>query len=162
MRREDSRVRTNSPALYDGVDGVAPQAGRMEIHRREVGIPGAIRDSVGMMRSLAVKKDLELHGQKLREGQPVLFLYPSANRDEREFENPDVLDIQRRAPRILSFGHGIHGCIGMNTAKMEARVCLEAVAEHIPDYEVDTENAERLRTEFVQGFAKLPIRFTPA
>ncbi len=109
-----------------------------------------------------VKKDLELHGQKLREGQPVLFLYPSANRDEREFENPDVLDIQRRAPRILSFGHGIHACIGMNTAKMEARVCLEAVAEHIPDYEVDTENAERLRTEFVQGFARLPIRFTPA
>ena len=109
-----------------------------------------------------VKKDLELHGQKLREGQPVLLLYPSANRDEREFENPDVLDIQRRAPRILSFGHGIHACIGMNTAKMEARVCLEAVAEKIPDYEVDIENAERLRTEFVQGFAKLPIRFSPA
>ena len=112
--------------------------------------------------SRVVIVDHELHGQKLREGQPVLFLFPSANRDEREFENPDVLDIKRRAPRILSFGHGIHACIGMNTAKMEARACLEAVAELIPQYEVDEPACERLRTEFVQGFSKLPVRFKPA
>ena len=109
-----------------------------------------------------IVKDVELHGQTLRAGQPVLFLYPSANRDEREFESPDAFDIKRRAPRILSFGHGIHACIGMNTAKMEARVCLEAVADRIPDYEIEVGKLERLRTEFVQGWVSMPVRFRPA
>jgi cytochrome P450 len=104
-----------------------------------------------------VKKDHELHGHKLREGQPVLFLYTAANRDEREFENPDVFDIKRKAPRILSFGHGIHACIGIHTAKMEARVCLETIADRIPEYGVDMDRSERNSTEFVQGFAKLTL-----
>jgi len=92
-------------------------------------------------------------------GQPILYLYPSANRDPREFENPDVIDIKRRAPRILSFGHGTHSCIGLNVAKLEARICLEETLKRIPDYEVDLDGAERLVTDFVQGYATLPITF---
>ncbi len=103
--------------------------------------------------------DIEIRDQKLRKGQVVLFLYPSANRDEREFENPDVFDIRRRAPRILSFGAGTHACVGLHVAKMEGKVCLEEVLARVPDYELVSERIERLRTEFVQGFASLPIRF---
>lgn len=108
-----------------------------------------------------VVEDLEIHGQKLKPGQPILFLYASANRDPREFENPDVFDIRRRAPRILSFGHGTHSCIGLHVAKMEARICIEETLGRIPEYEVDRDRAERLVTDFVQGYSSLPIRFRP-
>ncbi len=104
-------------------------------------------------------EDVELHGEKLRKGQVVLFLYPSANRDPREFPDPDLFDVRRRPQRILSFGAGTHACLGLHVAKLEGRVCLEEILGTWPDYEVDIAGAERLRTEFVQGFERLPIRF---
>jgi cytochrome P450 len=103
--------------------------------------------------------DVELHGQTLRAGQGVLFLYASANRDASEFQNPDVFDIKRGAPRFLSFGAGTHACLGTHVARMEGRITLETILARMPDYEVDLDLAERLSTEFVQGYAKLPIRF---
>jgi cytochrome P450 len=106
-----------------------------------------------------VIKDLEIHDKSLRTGQPVLLLFPSANRDPREFTDPDVFDIRRRASRILSFGHGTHGCLGIHIAKMEGGVCLEETLKRIPEYEVDLGRAERLVTDFVQGYASLPVTF---
>jgi cytochrome P450 len=105
-----------------------------------------------------LRRDVQLHGRTLREGQVVIFLYPSANRDPREFPDPDRLDIRRRAPRMLSFGAGDHQCLGTHVARMEGRVCLELILSRFPRYEVDLARAVRLRTEFVQGFASLPIR----
>ncbi|MEZ4289273.1 MAG: cytochrome P450 [Myxococcota bacterium] len=105
-----------------------------------------------------VKRDLELHGRMLRAGQAVIFLYASANRDEREFEDPDRFDIRRRAPRFLSFGAGHHACLGTHVARMEGKVCLEVMLERFPEYEVDLDRATRFRTEFVQGFSSLPVR----
>jgi cytochrome P450 len=103
--------------------------------------------------------DGEQHGRTMKQGQPVLFLFPSANHDDREFEDPDRFDIDRRPERILSFGAGTHACLGLHVAKMEGRVCLEEILGTWPEYQVDLENAERLRTEFVQGFASMPILF---
>ena len=105
-----------------------------------------------------VVSDFELHGETLRAGQPVIFLYASANRDDREFSNPDVFDIGRKPARILSFGAGNHACLGTHVARMEARVCFGALLERFPEYDLDLANAVRLRTEFVQGFASLPVR----
>jgi cytochrome P450 len=109
-----------------------------------------------------VTQEVELRGQRLRVGQPILFLYPSANRDEREFRDPDVFDIHRDIPRLLSFGQGTHACIGIHVAKMEGKVCLEETLRRIPDYDLQMGRAEKLVTDFVQGFAKLPIRFRAA
>ncbi len=108
-----------------------------------------------------VTKPVEYHGQTLKAGQPVLYLYPSGNRDDREFEKPDVFDIHREIPRILSFGHGTHACIGIHVAKMEGKVCLEETLKRIPEYRVHLDRAERLVTDFVQGYAALPISFEP-
>ncbi len=108
-----------------------------------------------------LKRDVQVHGQTMRKGQVVLFIYPSANRDEREFENPDVIDIKRRPARILSFGHGTHGCLGMHVARLEGKVCLETLTRYMPEYVVETDRLVRLRTEFVQGFESVPIRFKP-
>ena len=107
-------------------------------------------------------RDVEIHGEKLREGQAVLFLYPSANRDDREFPEPDRFDILRRPTRILSFGHGTHACIGAHFARLEGRIALELLLERAPGFRVEHDRVERLRTEFVQGFATMPITFEPS
>lgn len=109
-----------------------------------------------------VLSELEVGAQKLTPGQGVLFLYASANRDEREFPNPTSFDVHRKPPRILSFGAGIHACIGLHIAQLEARVCLEETLRRMPDWEMDWQQSERLRTEFVQGFAKLVVNFAPS
>jgi hypothetical protein len=107
-------------------------------------------------------KPVQVGGKTIEPGQGVLFLYASANRDEREFADPDVFDVKRKPARILSFGAGIHTCIGLHVAQMEARVCLEEALRRMPDWEVDWADSERLRTEFVQGFARLSVSFRPS
>jgi cytochrome P450 len=102
---------------------------------------------------------VEFHGRRLAEGQLVIFLYASANRDEREFADPDRFDIDRRPPRTLGFGHGTHACLGIHVAKAEGRIGLTELLAREPDYEIDIAGAVRHRTEFVQGFASLPVRF---
>jgi cytochrome P450 len=105
--------------------------------------------------------DVELRGKSLRAGQGALFLYASANHDEAEFDEPEVFDIRRSPRRILSFGAGTHACLGTHVARLEARVAFEMILDRMPGYEVDLGSAVRFRTEFVQGYASLPIRFDP-
>jgi hypothetical protein len=104
-------------------------------------------------------RDVELHGQPMRAGHGVLFMYASANRDHREFPRPDVFDIRRRPERILAFGAGTHACLGTHVARLEGRIAFETLLSRIPEYEVDLGRAEKLRTEFVQGYSSLPITF---
>ena len=109
-----------------------------------------------------ITKDFELHGKSLKAEQPILYLYLSANRDPREFDDPDTFDIHRKAPRILSFGHGTHLCLGIHGAKMEGKVCLEELLKRIPEFDLALDRADRLVTDFVQGYASFPITFKPA
>ncbi len=108
-----------------------------------------------------VAEDHELRGQKLRTGQGVMFLYRSANRDEREFPDPDRFDIHRRAERILSFGHGTHLCLGQHAAKLEAKVMFEELLSAIPEYHIDESEVVPERSEFVAGYVSVPITFQP-
>lgn len=103
----------------------------------------------------------EYGGQTFEPGQKVMFLWACANRDEREFDDPDRFDIHRKAPRILSFGQGVHRCLGHNIARLEGKVLLEELLARIPDYEVDGDRAVRIRSEFFRGYSSLPIRFDP-
>ena len=76
----------------------------------------------------------ELRGRQLEAGQKVLMLYPSANRDEDVFENPNEFRIDR-PPQQLGFGVGSHFCLGANLARMELRVVFEEVLRRMPDLE---------------------------
>jgi len=109
-----------------------------------------------------VLREKELHGHVLKPGQGVLYLFASANRDEREFPDADHFDIHRRARRILTFGAGTHMCLGMHVARMEGKVMLEELLRRIPEYEVDQANAQRFESELFQGWRSLPIRFDSA
>lgn len=104
-----------------------------------------------------VAHGVELHGRKVEEGSVMLLLNGSANRDERQFADPDRFDIRRRAAH-LSFGHGIHFCLGAALARVQARVALEEVLSRWPDWEVDYERAQRAHTTSVRGWATLPVR----
>ena len=106
-----------------------------------------------------VTRDVELHGEKLREGDRLLLLIGSANRDERVFEDPDVFDVMRNTTAMLSFGNGTHFCLGASLARLEARVALEEIQSRLPDYEIEESGLERVHSSNVRGFAALPLRF---
>ena len=108
-----------------------------------------------------VAQDLEMRGETLRKGQGVMLLYASGNRDEREFDRPDVFDVRRCPERILSFSVGEHLCLGIHLARLEAKVIVEELLARFPGYELDFERANAIRTEFIKGYASLPMRISP-
>jgi cytochrome P450 len=103
-----------------------------------------------------VAHDVEHHGTTIAEGSIMLLLNGSGNRDERKFPDPDKFDIHRGAAH-LSFGHGLHFCLGSALARMQARVVLDEVIKRWPDWEVDYANAAKAHTSSVRGWSKLPV-----
>ncbi|KRO40833.1 MAG: hypothetical protein ABR63_07615 [SAR86 cluster bacterium BACL1 MAG-120920-bin57] len=107
-------------------------------------------------------QDIELHGKKMKKGDAVIYLYQSAGRDEREFENADQFDITRPTPsRSISFGHGPHKCLGQHLARLEGRVIIEEILHAIPEFEIKEDEVVRTFGEFLQGYRKMPIEFKP-
>jgi cytochrome P450 len=126
-------------------------------------IPGWVEetlryDNSTQMLARRVAADVELHGHRLRENDRVLLLVGSANRDERVFERADSYDIRRDASQSLSFGRGVHFCLGAALARLEGRVVLEEWWRRFPDYEVEPEGAVRVHSINVRGFAALPVK----
>jgi cytochrome P450 len=105
-----------------------------------------------------VTRDVELHGRRVPEGSTLLLLNGSANRDEREFEDADRLDVKRRNIHHLSFGYGIHFCLGASLARLEGCVALEEVLARWTDWEIDHEGAEMAHTSTVRGWKRLAAR----
>ncbi len=110
-----------------------------------------------------VTRDTELHGQKLSEGDRVLLLYGSGNRDDRAFADPERFDVTRDPNRHVAFGgFGTHHCLGATLARLELRVLLEEVLPRFPDLELDPDEALKLRpSNFIVGLESMPVRFTP-
>ena len=105
--------------------------------------------------------DTELHGQKIREGERVALFYASANRDAEVFPDPDRFDIARRPNDHLAFGIGPHFCLGANLARLEIRVMFEELLRRLPDVDL-AGPPERLRSYFINGIKRMPVRFTPS
>jgi cytochrome P450 family 142 subfamily A polypeptide 1 len=109
-------------------------------------------------------RDTELGGQKIREGDRLLLLYPSANRDDRVFEDPFRFDIERSPNEHVAFGgYGRHHCLGVQLARLELRVLFHEVLARLPDIELlePDRPLPRRRGNFVLGFEEMPVRFTP-
>ncbi|GAB11608.1 cytochrome P450 [Gordonia araii NBRC 100433] len=112
------------------------------------------------MRRIATK-DTVLNGQFIRKGDKVVMWYASANRDERTFENPDDFIIDRPNGRNhLSFGIGVHRCMGSRLAEMQLRILWEELLARFADIEV-VEEPEYLQSNFVRGYTKMMVRLTP-
>jgi cytochrome P450 len=106
-------------------------------------------------------QEVTLHGQTIPPDQPVYLLYGAANRDERRFEEPDRFDIRRKPGRHLSFGDGIHHCIGAPMARLEGQIVLETVLREMPEYQL-ADGAERIASHAVRGFQTLPAELAKA
>src|SRR6185436_19661707 len=112
-------------------------AQRDALARNPAGIPTAVEEMLrwvspiqNMARTAA--RDVELRGQHIREGQKVVLLYPSANRDAAVFADPFRFDVTRSPNDHLAFGLGAHFCLGANLARLELRVLLEEALQRMP------------------------------
>jgi cytochrome P450 len=96
----------------------------------------------------------------MSEGDSVLLLFGSANRDERVFAHPDIFDIDRKPEHQVGLGRGIHFCFGAALARMEARIALRAFLSHVPDWQVDLTSAKRLCSGPIRGYLSLAITWS--
>jgi cytochrome P450 len=100
---------------------------------------------------------VELHGVTVPEDSKVLLLTGSAGRDERSFPDADRFDVRRRFDQHLTFGFGIHFCLGAALARLEGRVAVEETLARFPEWEVDYDRSDFLFTSTVRGYSNLPI-----
>ncbi|QUR69032.1 cytochrome P450 [Mycobacterium spongiae] len=115
-------------------------------------------DNSSQILARTVAQDLTLYGTTVPPGEVLLLLPGSANRDGRVFDDPDDYRIGREiGSKLVSFGSGAHFCLGAHLARMEARVALDELVRRIEGYQVDEDNAVRVHSSNVRGFAHLPI-----
>jgi cholest-4-en-3-one 26-monooxygenase len=106
-------------------------------------------------------KDTEIAGRSIAAGERVVLAYPSANRDERTFVDPDRLDVTRQPNDHVAFGAGgPHFCLGANLARFEARIMFEALLTRFDGLEIaaDVDTLPRVHSNLIDGYAHVPIR----
>lgn len=128
-------------------------------------IPAAVEEMIRMVSPVhsfgrTATQDTELRGKKIKQGQTVLMLYPSANRDADEFEDPDTFKVERN-PMHLGFGIGNHYCLGANLARMEMRVTFEELLRRLPDMEYAAGGPEIKPSALVRSCMHMHVRYTP-
>jgi cytochrome P450 family 142 subfamily A polypeptide 1 len=108
-------------------------------------------------------RDVELHGQTLHQGEKLLLLYPSANRDETVFDRPEEFDIFRSPNDHVAFGFGAHFCLGNRLARMEMAVMFDCLLDRLPDLAL-AEQVEppKRAANFVSGYETMPVVFSPS
>jgi len=130
-------------------------------------LPGAVEEMLRWVSPIknmnrTATRDVELGGQVIGEGDPVLLLYPSANRDEDVFDDPFRFDIERSPNDHVAFGFGTHFCMGASLARMELACMVDHLLRRLPDLELVTPDEPAFRpANFVSGYEHLPVRFTP-
>ena len=105
-------------------------------------------------------RDTELRGVPIKENDKVVMFYASANRDEDVFPDPSTFDVGRTPNEHLAFGLGQHVCIGNSLARLEIRIMFEELLRRMPDVQL-AGPVRRLRSNFVNGYKSMPVRFTP-
>jgi cytochrome P450 len=104
-----------------------------------------------------VTEDIEYYGTALPAGSAVLLIMAAANRDPRRFVDPDTYDILRKDVQHLTFGYGMHFCLGTHLARLEGRVALEELLNRWPEWDVDYGGIKLASTSTVRGWERLPI-----
>jgi cholest-4-en-3-one 26-monooxygenase len=131
------------------------------------GLPVAVEEMLRWVSPIknmarAATRDLELHGQPVKEGAKLLLLYLAANRDETVFEDPEVFDTTRSPNDHVAFGFGTHFCLGNQLARLELRVMFERLLTRMPDISLaTTDDLPRRPANFVSGIEEMPVVFTP-
>ncbi len=125
-------------------------------------IPSAVEELLrweapSPIQARVLTRPVELHGTTLPQGAKVALLTGSAGRDPREFADPDRFDATREITRHVSFGYGIHFCLGASLARIEARTAIAETLERFPEWDVDENAVEMVHTSTVRGPARVPL-----
>jgi cytochrome P450 len=137
-----------------------------EEYRRVIANPSVVPDAVeevlrysspSQYQGRVTTRDVEWYGATVPRGARVLLLTGAANRDEREFPEPDRFDVGRRPESHLGFGHGVHFCLGASLARLESRVALEEFSRRFPHYGVDEAHCVRVHMSNVHGYEHVPF-----
>ena len=134
---------------------------RAELVKNPALIPNAIEELLrfeppGPSVARYVKKDVEIQGHAIRAGSAIVLLVASANRDELRYPDGDHFNIHREGPPHITFGRGIHACLGAALARIEGRVALDELLKRFPTWTVDLDNAKLSSTTTVRGWDNLP------
>lgn len=119
-----------------------------EISRFEIPAPQAAR---------YVAEDAEVHDQTVPEGSIMMLLPGPTNHDDRRFPDRDTFDIHRDQGKPLTFGHGIHLCLGAAIARLKGRVALDELLNRFPAWDFDMSGARLAPTSTVRGWESLPV-----
>lgn len=174
-RLEDLEIASHLQTLVIGGTDTTPKviaSALLHLHRQPEqrarlvaepgGIPSAFVEALRLdvppqFMARTVARETSLHGETLHPGQGVLLLYASANRDDREYADPDRFDVTRPIRRHLGFGHAAHVCIGAHVAALEGRLVLEEILSRFPEYGVDEARIERRSADQLRGMTSLPL-----
>jgi len=155
---------TTKNALAGGLRALVEHPETFDRIRRDPGlVPGAVEEilrwtsSVNYMKRTAAR-DVEVHDQKIREGDALMMFYGSANRDEEIFDHPFTFDIDRNPNRHIAFGYGEHFCMGAHLARRSLRAIVAELARRVEHWELAGE-PEWLTGSFVVGLKHLPVRY---
>jgi cytochrome P450 len=138
-----------------------PEQRRAVVEDRSL-IPNVIDETLrfeptGHATARYVMEDAEYYGTTVPAGSPILLIVASANRDPRRYERPDVYDIRRADIQHLTFGYGVHYCLGANLARLEGKVALDELLNRFPEWDVDYDNIKLAPTSTVRGWERMPL-----
>jgi hypothetical protein len=105
-------------------------------------------------------RQVDVGGVRLGQGEKVLLFLAAANRDPRRWDKPDAFDVKRRATGHMTFGTGIHGCVGQALARLESEAILSAFAKRVASFELMGQPEPRLNNT-LRGLDTLPLRIVP-
>jgi cytochrome P450 len=135
---------------------------RREVVRDRSLIPNVIDETLrfeptGHAIARYVTEDTEYYGTTVPAGSPILLVLGAANRDPRRYEYPDVYDIHRSDVQHLTFGYGLHFCLGASLARLEGRVALDELLNRFPEWDIDYDGIDLAPTSTVRGWARMPL-----
>jgi cytochrome P450 len=144
--------------------GEHPDQRRVLVEDRTL-IPKAIEETLrfeptGPHIARYVARDAEYYGTTVPAGSAMLLLVGSANRDERRYTDPDRYDVRRDEGAQMTFGYGLHFCLGASLARLEGRVALDEVLNRFPDWEIDHDNVKWASTSTMRGWEAMPVHVT--
>lgn len=135
---------------------------RRAVHEDRSLLPKAIDETLrfeptGHATARYVTEDVDYYGTTVPAGSPILLSLASANRDPRRYTDPDVYDIHRTDIQHLTFGYGLHYCLGANLARLEGRVALDEMLNRFPEWDVDPDGMRLFPTSTVRGWESMPV-----
>jgi cytochrome P450 len=155
---------TTSSTIAGGMHALLQHPEQLDLLRRDPSLlPGAVEEMIRWVTPVkefmrTAVRDYEIGGARITQGQQVLLMYPSGNRDEAAFERPFEFDVTRRPNRHIAFGAGVHFCLGAALARMETQAIFAELLPRLAHIEL-AGPVEAVASTFVSGLKQLPIRY---